>query len=155
MGVHVTPPVGKGAWIDQTQAKAYAERLVKAFDIRTRSTAMRAGALSGGNMQKAIIARELERNPELVIAAHPTRGVDVGSAEFVYAQLMHARARAAVLLVSSDLDEILRLSDRIVVMFQGAIMAELTPDTADPESIGLLMAGIAARADTGKEGTMH
>jgi simple sugar transport system ATP-binding protein len=143
-GAHRSEPVGRGAWIDQPNARAHAQRLVREFDVRPGNIAADAGSLSGGNMQKAIIARELEGNPEIIVAAHPTRGVDIGAAEFVYSQLLSRRDRACVLLISSDLDEILRLSDRIVVMYRGAVIAEADPDELTTEQLGLLMAGIRA-----------
>jgi len=93
-------------------------------------------------MQKAIIARELNGDPEIIVAAHPTRGVDIGAAEFIYDQLLGRRRTAGVLLISSDLDEILRLSDRIVVMYQGRVMAEALPEDLNAEMLGLLMAGM-------------
>lgn len=142
MGAHRQAPVGPGAWIDMTAARAHAARLVKAFDVRPGNLAADAGSLSGGNMQKAIFARELDSDPEIIIAAHPTRGVDIGAAEFIYEQLLERRRHAGILLISSDLDEILRLSDRIVVMYQGRVMAEAAPHELTSESLGLLMAGI-------------
>jgi ABC-type uncharacterized transport system ATPase subunit len=142
MGAHRTAPVGPGAWIDKGQARAHAARLVKAFDVRPGNLDATAGSLSGGNMQKAIFARELAGDPDIIIAAHPTRGVDIGAAEFIYEQLLSRRKKAGIILISSDLDEILRLSDRIVVMYQGRIMAEAPPHLLTPETLGLLMAGI-------------
>jgi simple sugar transport system ATP-binding protein len=116
------------------------------FDVRTPSVYAKAGQLSGGNQQKLVVARELERETNLVIAAQPTRGLDVGSIEYIHARLMHARDTGdGVLIVSSELDEIMALSDRILVMFKGRIVAEF--DTAagpvDKNAIGLAMAGAA------------
>jgi len=155
MGAHRTAPVGSGAWLDMAAARTYAASLVQSFDVRPGNLAAPAGSLSGGNMQKAIFARELSSDPEIIIAAHPTRGVDIGAAEFIYEQLLERRRQAGIILISSDLDEILRLSDRIVVMYHGRIMAEAAPHELTPEKLGLLMAGItpdAGRVDrSGKQ----
>jgi general nucleoside transport system ATP-binding protein len=142
MGAHNRAPMAKGIWIDSSSAKRFSEELIEKFDIRPRAAAARAQALSGGNMQKVIIAREFASDPSLIIAANPTRGVDIGAADFAYQRLLELREKAGVLLISSDLDEIMRLSDRIVVMFQGRIMAELSPESVTGEKLGLLMAGI-------------
>jgi simple sugar transport system ATP-binding protein len=117
------------------------------FDVRTPSIFAQAGHLSGGNQQKLIVARELARDTKLVIAAQPTRGLDVGSIEYIHARLMAARAEGdGVLIMSSELDEILSLSDRIVVMFKGRIVAEFDASAGPPEkgAVGLAMAGAAA-----------
>ncbi|MDW6023409.1 ABC transporter ATP-binding protein [Mesorhizobium sp. BAC0120] len=142
MGVHRSAPVARGIWIDQDAARDHARKLVQEFDVRPGDIRADAGSLSGGNMQKAIVARELTGDPEIIVAAHPTRGVDIGAAEFIYEQLLRRRDKAAVLLVSSDLDEVLRLSDRIVVMYRGSVMAEVLPQGLTSETLGLLMAGI-------------
>ena len=103
------------------------------------------GSLSGGNQQKVIVARELSRLVQLIIAAQPTRGLDVGSIEFIHKQLIAARdAGVAVLLISAELDEILSLSDRIAVMYKGAILDILPAKDATREKLGLLMAGVTA-----------
>jgi ABC-type uncharacterized transport systems, ATPase components len=118
---------------------------VEEFDVRPRSTELSARRFSGGNQQKIVVGRELLRGPRLLIAAQPTRGVDVGAIEFIHKELVAARDRGlAVLLVSADLSEILALSDRILVMHRGRIMGELTPQEATEERLGLLMAGISA-----------
>ncbi|MEZ7822022.1 MAG: ABC transporter ATP-binding protein [Candidatus Nanopelagicales bacterium] len=119
-----------------------ATKLVKDFDVRTPSIKTPANSLSGGNKQKVVIARELSANPSLLIASQPTRGVDVGSIEFIHSQIISARDKgAAVLLVSAELDEVLGLSDRILVMYDGQIVAELEGASADRAEIGRLMAG--------------
>jgi ABC-type uncharacterized transport system ATPase subunit len=110
--------------------------------VRTSSEQTPVGTLSGGNQQKVIVARELSRPLKLLIAAQPTRGVDVGSTEFIHGRIVAERDRgAAVLLVSSELDEVLALADRIAVMYRGTIIAVVPPDTPR-EKIGLLMAGV-------------
>jgi simple sugar transport system ATP-binding protein len=122
----------------------YAATLIRRFDIRAGGPDEPAGSLSGGNQQKVVVARELGSEPKLLVASQPTRGVDVGSIEFIHRQLIAKRdAGLGVLLVSSELDEVLSLSDRIVVIYRGRIVAELEAGDADPERIGLLMAGAA------------
>ena len=121
--------------------KALAVRLVQLFDIRTRSVDVNASTLSGGNQQKLILARELETDPRLLIAAQPTRGLDVGAIEFVWRQILDQKAAGrAVLLISAELDEIYALSDRIVTLYEGKITGEFAPD-APPEEIGVGMLG--------------
>jgi simple sugar transport system ATP-binding protein len=121
-----------------------AVRVIGAFDIRTESPAQPLGSLSGGNQQKVVVARELDGDPRLLIASQPTRGVDVGSIEFVHRQIVERRDRGlAVLLVSSELDEILSLSDRVAVMYRGRVVAVLDGQAIDSDRIGLLMAGAA------------
>ncbi len=99
--------------------------------------------LSGGNVQKAILARELSRRPDVLVAAQPTRGLDIGATEYVHQRLLRQRSEgAATLMISEDLDEILALSDRIAVIFEGRIMGEVLTQDATPEILGLLMAGV-------------
>ncbi len=124
--------------------KALAARLVKLFDVRTRSVDVTASTLSGGNQQKLILARELETDPKLLVAAQPTRGLDVGAIEFVWKQILEQKAAGrAVLLISAELDEIYALSDRIVTLYEGRITGEFAPD-APPEQIGVGMLGRTA-----------
>jgi ABC-type uncharacterized transport system ATPase subunit len=126
--------------------KALASRLVQLFDIRTRSVDVNASTLSGGNQQKLILARELETDPRLMIAAQPTRGLDVGAIEFVWKQILDQKAAGrAILLISAELDEIYALSDRIVTLYEGKITGEFPPD-APPEEIGVGMLGGAKEA---------
>jgi len=117
------------------------------FDVRTPSVFLKAGHLSGGNQQKLVVARELSRDTKFVIAAQPTRGLDVGSIEYIHSRLIAARDEGdGVLIMSSELDEIMGLSDRILVMFKGRIVAEFdaTGAPADRNAVGLAMAGAAA-----------
>ena len=124
----------------------FARRLIKTFDIRVSSEQQPAGSLSGGNQQKVVVARELGRNPKVLLAAQPTRGLDVGSIEFIHRQIVEQRDRGlAVLLVSSELDEVLSLSDRVAVMYRGKVVAELEGEAVDRDRIGLLMAGAESR----------
>ncbi|MFN2169148.1 MAG: ATP-binding cassette domain-containing protein, partial [Anaerolineae bacterium] len=152
-------PFADGIELDYPQITDQAERLVKMFDVRTPSIQTSAGSLSGGNQQKVIVARELSRPIRLLIANQPTRGLDVGSIEFIHGRIVKARDDgAAVLLVSAELDEIMSLSDRIAVMYKGRILATLDAESATREQLGLLMAGVtsseAEQADAGpREGT--
>jgi ABC-type uncharacterized transport system ATPase subunit len=136
------PPVSKWNWINIKYARETARRLIKEFDIRTRDETTVVGTLSGGNAQKVIIARELAHTPTVLIAAQPTRGLDVGAARFVREQLLKLRdAGVAVLLISADLDELLALSDRIAVIYEGQIQKTMSNEQATREELGLLMAG--------------
>jgi simple sugar transport system ATP-binding protein len=123
---------------------AHAARLMHAFDVRAPHTAVQAGSLSGGNQQKMVIARECSRPLTLLIAAQPTRGLDVGATAFIHQHLVQQRDQGcAVLLVSADLDEILTLSDRIAVMYHGKIIAIVEGHKASRETLGQLMAGVS------------
>ena len=125
--------------------RAYALRLIKDFDVRTEGPDELMSSLSGGNQQKLVVARELGSEPSVLLAAQPTRGVDVGSIEFIHKQMVAQRDKGmAVLLVSSELDEILSLSDRVAVIYRGRIVAELEGDQIDRGRIGILMAGGSA-----------
>lgn len=135
-------PFSKNHFLDERVMDEYAVRLIKEYDVRTQSEHTPAGALSGGNQQKAIIAREVDRNPILLVAAQPTRGLDVGAIEFIHKRLIeHRDAGNAVLLMSFELDEIMNLSDRIVVMYEGNIGAEVVPEETSEQELGLLMTG--------------
>ena len=120
-----------------------AERLIEQFDVRTPSADVAASTLSGGNQQKVIVARELSRPIKLLVVNQPTRGLDVGSIEYIHSQIVKKRDEGtAVLLVSAELDEILSLSDRISVMFHGELVATMDCSEATREGLGLLMAGV-------------
>ena len=124
-------------------ARAHTETLMEAYDVCAAGPDVAAKTLSGGNQQKLIVAREVDRDVALTIAAQPTRGVDVGSVEHIRHRLAEERdAGTALFLVSSELDEVLALSDRILVMFRGRIVAERRPDETTSTELGLLMAGI-------------
>ncbi len=134
-------PFSRGVLMDWDVTKEMAERLVEQYDVRTPGIDVAVSTLSGGNQQKVIVAREFERKVELVIAAQPTRGIDVGSIEYIHSQIVARRdAGAAVLVVSSELDEILALADRILVLYHGQIAGEFAPDAAVTD-IGLAMLG--------------
>lgn len=137
------PPFSKGALLEQDVISEHAEKLVKAFDVRTPDIETKARSLSGGNQQKAIIAREIEKNPDLLIAAQPTRGLDVGAIEFVHQQLIKQRDQGkAVLLISFELDEIINVADRIAVIYGGKIIGEVYPKDTNDQELGLMMAGL-------------
>ena len=134
-----------GIMLDHTAVDRHAEALVEQYDIRTPSVETSGESLSGGNQQKLVVAREFGRKPRLLIASQPTRGIDVGSIEFIHQQIVAQRdAGAAVLLVSAELDEITALSDRIAVMYKGQIVAVVEADAVTREQLGLLMAGAQA-----------
>jgi simple sugar transport system ATP-binding protein len=140
------PPFARGPWLMFGEIQKEARRLIGAFDIRTPGPDVRIATLSGGNQQKTVVARELSRPVRLVIAAQPTRGLDVGSTESVHQRLLAARDDgSAVLLVSAELDEILALADRIAVLYRGRVVASMPGEGADRARIGLLMAGGEAR----------
>jgi simple sugar transport system ATP-binding protein len=133
----------KGIVIDEQKVEQVSEKLVKDFDVRTPSIHVPAATLSGGNQQKVIVAREFSRPIELLIASQPTRGLDVGSIEYIHSRIIEKRDQgAAVLVVSTELDEIRALSDRIAVMFEGKIVDILPADRVTKEQLGLLMAGV-------------
>ena len=124
-------------------AREWADRLVEEYDVRTPSIDTTVGSLSGGNQQKVIVAREFARDVALVIASQPTRGLDVGSIEYIHERIVAERDNgAAILLVSTELDEILALSDRILVMFRGKVVAETKPEETTASHFGLYMAGV-------------
>ena len=148
-------PLSHNGFLNPKEIKDYAKKLIAEFDVRTQSEMVPASALSGGNQQKAIIAREIDRNPSLLIAAQPTRGLDVGAIEFIHKRLIEQRDNGkAVLLMSFELDEILNVSDRIAVMYEGNIVAIVEPKETTQQELGLLMAGSSlekARATAEKE----
>jgi simple sugar transport system ATP-binding protein len=142
LDVHDLEPVAKKGVLNHEFINQNASKLVKEFDIRTQSIFENASALSGGNKQKVVLARELSRDVKLVVASQPTRGLDVGSIEFVYEKLLKERSsKRAILLISSELDEVLELADRIAVIYKGEIVGEVGPDVSR-EKLGLMMAGI-------------
>ncbi|HET6873001.1 MAG TPA: ABC transporter ATP-binding protein [Sporolactobacillaceae bacterium] len=135
-------PFSKGGVLNFEHIRKHAERLIEEFDVRTPSVQTPARALSGGNQQKGIIAREIDRDPDLLIAAQPTRGLDVGAIEFIHRRLLDQRNKGkAVLLVSFELDEIMNLSDRIAVIYDGKIIEVVKPKETNEDELGLLMAG--------------
>ncbi len=139
---HRAPYANRAGLLDLAAIDAHARAIIEDYDVRPRATDVLASSYSGGNAQKLIIARELERSPRVLVAAQPTRGVDIGAIEFIHRQIVQARDDGlAVLLVSADLNEVMSLADRILVMFEGRIMGELQQAEATAERLGLLMAG--------------
>jgi simple sugar transport system ATP-binding protein len=148
LGFQTRKPAVNGRWLDVDGARADTRRIVEQFDVRTPGIEVPAAALSGGNQQKLIVGRELSGDPVLLIASHPTRGVDVGAQALIWEQIKQARAAGlAVLLVSADLDELIGLSDTIKVMLRGRLVADADPATVTPEELGSAMTG----ATTGGE----
>ena len=123
--------------------RTYAERLIEQYDIRSgQGPDTPARSMSGGNQQKAIVAREIDKDPELLVAIQPTRGLDVGAIEYIHKQLVAQRDEGkGVLLISLELDEVMNVSDRILVMYEGEIVGEFDPKTTTVEELGLYMAG--------------
>lgn len=139
------PPNSSGITLNRANIEAVAEKIVREFDVRTPSIHTDIASLSGGNQQKVIVGREFSRAVTLVVAAQPTRGLDVGSIEYIHNRIVEQRnAGAAVLIVSTELDEVLALGDRIAVMFEGRIVGVLDAKDATRERVGLLMGGAAA-----------
>ena len=135
-------PLSKKGILNYTNIIGYAKQLMQEFDVRAASEIVPASALSGGNQQKAIIAREVDRNPDLLIVSQPTRGLDVGAIEYIHKRLIQERDNGkAVLVVSFELDEILNVSDRIAVIHDGKIQGIVTPETTNKQELGVLMAG--------------
>ena len=133
---------GKGLLLNKRAIQQYAEDMVEKYDVRCTSVAQTVRSLSGGNQQKVILARELESSPSLLVAAHPTRGLDIGATSFVHEQMIAARERGVgILLISADFDEILEMSDRILVCFEGQIMGEFSGKNPPIEEISLAMTG--------------
>jgi ABC-type uncharacterized transport system ATPase subunit len=134
-------PDSRWGWLYPNRLIQRATKLIKDFDVRGGGPRTRAGALSGGNQQKVVVAREVARNPKVLIAAQPTRGLDVGAIEYVHRRLVAERDESkAVLLVSLELEEVMSLSDRILVMFDGELVAEYGPDATE-EELGIAMTG--------------
>ncbi len=143
---HVTEkPNAKGHWLDIKAAQADTARIVEEYDVRTPGIDVTAGSLSGGNQQKLIVGREMSHTPRFLIAAHPTRGVDVGAQAQIWDQIREARREGlAVLLISADLDELIGLSDTLRVIYRGKLVADADPATITPEELGSAMTGAAS-----------
>ncbi|MBS3957622.1 MAG: ABC transporter ATP-binding protein [Clostridiales bacterium] len=142
LGDHRSAPYSKRGVIDHAAVRDMSTKRIAAYDVRTPSERVRASALSGGNQQKVVLARELGRDPELLVAAQPTRGLDVGAIEFVHSQILAERDRGkAVLLISLELEEVQTLADRILLMFEGRIVKEYLAGEASDEELGYHMTG--------------
>jgi simple sugar transport system ATP-binding protein len=139
---HIRAPYSKGIFLNFKQIAQHADQLIKSFNVKTPTQETPTKNLSGGNIQKLILARELAREPRVLIAAQPTRGVDIGATEYIHNQLLQQRSEGlATLLISEDLDEVKALSDRIIVLFGGEIMGIVSSDEVTTEGLGLMMAG--------------
>jgi general nucleoside transport system ATP-binding protein len=144
VGFHRRPPLLRRGFLRPEAVRAHAERIVERFDVRAPGTSAPMRTLSGGNQQKAILGRELSQQAPVLLVEQPTRGVDIGAVVGIHTELVaHRDAGHAILLVSAELSEILGLSDRVLVMYEGRVVAEFAKDEADAETIGLAMAGVA------------
>ncbi len=142
LGHQRVAPYAKGPWLDRAGARAQTSVIVDEFDVRTPGIEVPVFTLSGGNQQKLVVGREMTADPKVLLAAHPTRGVDVGAQAVIWDILRNARAEGlATLLVSADLEELIGLSDRLLVMLRGQLVAELAPDTVTPSDLGSYMTG--------------
>lgn len=130
-------------FIKNKEVKNYAEKLIKQYDVRSgQGPDTPTGSMSGGNQQKAIVAREIDKDPKLLVAVQPTRGLDVGAIEYIHKQLISKRDKGAgVLLISLELEEVMNVSDRILVIYEGEIVAELNPKEVTVQQLGLYMSG--------------
>jgi ABC-type uncharacterized transport system ATPase subunit len=146
---HHKMPYSRMGFLHLGEISRHTDELVARFQVKTPSRDTLVKNLSGGNIQKVVLARELSRNPHVIIAAQPTRGLDIGATEYVREQLLVERNKgAAILLISEDLDEIFALSDRIAVIYEGQIMAIISRESATPQKLGLLMAGVRSEERT-------
>ncbi len=156
LNTYFEEPFARAGTINENAIREHAEELIERFDVRTPSVETEAGNLSGGNQQKMVVAREFSRPIQLLIAAQPTRGIDVGSIEFIHSQIVAKRDEGvAVLVVSSELDEIMNLSDRIVVMYKGEVIDIVPRADATREGLGLLMAGVHSSDHAAAQATLH
>jgi simple sugar transport system ATP-binding protein len=147
---HHKQPFSRAGFLNLRDISHHADELIAKFQVKTPSHDTLAKNLSGGNIQKMVLAREISRDPRAIVAAQPTRGLDIGATEYVREQLLEQRRRGvAILLISEDLDEILALSDRIAVIYEGQVMDILPRAHATPERLGLLMAGVRSEENSG------
>jgi simple sugar transport system ATP-binding protein len=155
LGYHAESPFSRNFLLKNPVVAAHCARLMEQFDVRPRLPGLRSSSFSGGNQQKLVLAREMARQPKVLLVGQPTRGVDIGAIEFIHRELVKSRdAGCAVLVVSVELEEILSLADRIIVMFAGRIVGEVAQGKADERTLGLMMAGAQAAAPvlSGTEG---
>ena len=146
LGYQATDTFSNGVWVDREAARERTEQIIRDYDVRTPGADTAAVALSGGNQQKLIVGREMTSKPDVLVAAHPTRGIDVGAQADIWENLRHARdSGLAVLLVSADLEELIGLSDTLLVMLRGEVVARLDPKTITKSELGQYMTG--ARKD--------
>jgi simple sugar transport system ATP-binding protein len=139
---HRTSPVSHKGVLQRQAIRDFTEHVIKTFDVRTAGRELLASSLSGGNQQKLVLGREISRNPKILVAAQPTRGLDVGAIEFVHGQLLRQRDEGvAILLISTELEELFTLSDTLAVIYKGGLMGEFPRDQVSLEEVGFMMAG--------------
>ena len=149
LGYHRAPEYNGRVFLNGERVRQSCQSMMDAYDVRPPDPGIRSGAFSGGNQQKLVLAREMEKHPLVLLIGQPTRGVDIGAIEFIHRRLVELRdAGAAVLLVSVELEEILSLSDRILVMFEGRVVGTVAASDADPRMLGLMMANAWAGSET-------
>ena len=147
---HAEAPFGRNGFLQPRAIQSHADQMIQDFDIRPAGRSFRVGALSGGNKQKVVVARIFARRPRVLVINQPTRGLDVGATEYIRRRILGERSRgSAILLISADLDEVLALSDRVAIMYEGHFMAILPVEQASTERVGLLMAGVVPAAAPG------
>jgi simple sugar transport system ATP-binding protein len=140
----------RGPFLDPQAIRTFARDLVGRYEVSTPSLELPVKSLSGGNLQRVLLAREISGRPAVLVAVHPTRGLDIGATEAVQHLLLELRRQGTgILLISEDLDELLALSDRLIVMYEGQVMGEVRPQEASVEQIGLMMAGAEKQQDRG------
>ena len=146
LGYERDDALGSGFWLSPRKIQTLCRALMARFDVRPNAPSLKSNLFSGGNQQKIVLAREISKNPDILIVGQPTRGVDIGAIEFIHKQLIALRDKGcAIIVVSVELDEIMSLSDRIIVMNNGEIVGSVTADEADEQRLGLMMAGIDDR----------
>jgi simple sugar transport system ATP-binding protein len=142
LGRHYKAPFAEGGFLNHKKINKISRELIERFDVRPREIGINAGNLSGGNQQKMVVAREVDYKPKCMMVAQPTRGLDIGAIEFIHSTLLELRAeKVGMLLISMELEEVLSLSDRILVMYEGEFMGEVKPGEVTLEELGLMMAG--------------
>ena len=147
LGFHDEKVYGSGLLFNRGDIIADEAAKMESYDIRPRAPLLKTANFSGGNQQKIVLAREIDRNPKVILIGQPTRGVDIGAIEFIHKRIIAMRdAGKAVLLVSVELDEIFALSDRIIVLCAGRVTGERRPENTNAQDLGLLMAGVSERA---------
>lgn len=149
LGYHTDPKINSGLWLSKDKVDANCQQLMQAFDVRPADPHLKSANFSGGNQQKLILAREMERNPEILLIGQPTRGVDIGAIEFIHQRIIAMRdAGKAVLLVSVELDEIMSISDRIIVLCDGEVTGRISAESADERTLGMMMANALDSQDS-------
>jgi len=151
MGQHTLYPFSKKGILNDTEIDKFSTKKLEEFDIRPRDIHARISNLSGGNQQKIILAKEMSTDHNFLLASQPTRGLDIGATEFVYKKLAEEKKKGiAILLISLELAEIMALSDKILVLYEGEIVGEMTPDKTNEEELGLMMLGLKRQKKVAK-----